>query len=397
MSIAWTQGIDDPSYPVRQWVSSGQVGTKMYLFAGYEGAALNRIYDMATGIWSSGTVLTSAVAQPANQAPAVGTKLYVAGSGVMRVYDTIANTWTNYSGGNSNTFPSSYAVGTDVFVLGGWSGSTQFWKFNTLNNTWSALPGLPFSQTYMGSIAQIDSDNLRLFGSTYGTGNASNDWGLTYNYNYKVSTGAWDTTTYAPIPLELDNPYFAGGSGPKNVGEGAAGVVRIGNKIHVIGGWYTTALGIYHNRIYDIASDTWSSGLPKPSSMVLGATGFYEDKLYTYNSGMEIYQFFDAPSPPGVAAANGGFRKNIITWDDSGYDLGITFNIYWSFVPGVTTADTKISSVAASPYEHLDLTAGVPYYYIVVAYDETYDVESSPSNEVSATPTNSYSDGRIIW
>lgn len=396
MPIAWTQGTDDPLYPVRQWVSSGQVGTKMYIFAGYEGPSITRIYDMATDTWSSGANLISGVTQPANQAPAVGTKLYVAGSGSMRVYDTDANSWATYSGGVPNTFPSSYAVGTDIYVLGGWSASTQFFRFNTLTNTWHVLPSLPFAQTYMGSIVQIDSDNLRLFGSTYGTGNAANDWGLTYNYNYRLSTGTWDTTSYAPIPLELDNPYIAGASGSKQVGEGAGGVVRIRNKVHVIGGWYTTTQGLYHNRIYDIASDTWSDGLAKPSIMMLGATGFYQDKLYTYNYGMEIYQFFDAPPPPSVAAASGGFRKNTITWDDSGYDPGITFNIYWSFIPGVTIADNKISG-ATTPYEHLDLISGTPYYYAIAAYDETYDVESALSNEVTATPTNFHSDGQIIW
>ena len=396
MPIAWTQGTDDPSYPTRQWCSSGQVGTKMYIMGGYEGAGIVRIYDMATDTWSSGASFSAGTSQPANQAPAVGTKLYVAGGGKMHIYDTVANTWAYYYGSTNYNFPSSYAVGTDIYVTGGWSSTSSFYKFNTLTNVWSALPSLPFSQTYMGSIIGIDSDNFRLFGSTYGTGNANNDWGLTYNYNYKVSTGAWDTSSYAPIPLEPDNPFSAGGSGPKNVGEGAAGVVRIGNNIHVIGGWYTTTVGLYHNRIYNIDSNTWSDGLPKPSTMVLGATGFYQDKLYTYNIGMEIYQFFDAPPPPDAAAAAGGFGKNIITWDDSGYDPGITFNIYWSFAPGVTTSDTKISG-ATTPYTHSDLTVGTPYYYIITAYDATYEVESIPSDEVTATPTNQNSDGRIIW
>jgi len=397
MPIAWTQGIDDPSYPVRQWCSAGQVGTKMYIFAGYEGSTINRIYDMATGIWSSGTALTSGVSQPANQAPAVGTKLYVAGSSVMRVYDTIGNSWANYAGGNSTTFPASFAVGTDIYVAGGWPSQTQFYKFNTLTTTWSALTALPFSNCYMATFVNIDSNNIRLFCSTYGTGSAPNDWGLRHNYNYNISGGTWDLVTYTPIPLEPDNPYIAGGSGAKQVGCGASGVIRIGNNIHVIGGAYTTVIGSTHNRIYSIANNTWSDGLVKPSGMVLGAMGWYQDKLYTYNSGMEVYQFFDAPAPPGVAAAASGYRKNTITWDDSGYDPGITFNIYWSFVPGVTTVDTKISD-ATTPYEHLNLmTVGIPYYYIVTAYNVSYDVESAPSNEVSATPLAEISDGRIIW
>lgn len=397
MPISWTQGIDDPLYPTRQWVSSGQVGSKMYIFAGYEGASLNRIYDVATGIWSSGASLTSGMYQPANQAPAVGTKLYVAGGGAMRVYDTIANSWANYSGGNSNTFPSSYAVGTDIFVLGGWSGSTQFWKFNTLNNTWSSMAGLPFSQTYMGSIAQIDSDNLRLFGSTYGTGNASADWGLTYNYNYRISTSIWDTTSYAQIPLEPDNPFHSG-SGLKNVGEGAAGVVRIGNNIHVIGGTYTTLIGQYHNRIYNITANSWSDGLAKPSGMVLGATGFYQNKLYTYNVGMEVYEFLEIPSAPINGQAIGRINKNVLSWEDPAWVSGITYCIYWSYTPGVTIGDTRIETGnAALTYEHTGLANFITVFYRVAAYNAAYDYESLLSNEFSASPSCGGSDGRIIW
>jgi len=398
MPIAWTQGIDDPSYPNRYWCSAGQVGTKMYLFAGNEGATLNRIYDMATGIWSSGAALTAGLSQPANQAPAVGTKLYVAGSSAMRVYDTVGNSWANYGGGNSTTFPASFAVGTDVYVAGGWSSQTQFYRFNTLNNTWTSLTPLPFANCYMATIVQIDSNNLRLFCSTYGTGNAANDWGLRHNYNYNISGNSWDLVSYTPIPAEPDNPYLAGGSGYKTVGTGGAGVVRIGNNVHVIGGTYTTTVGTYHNRIYNITTNTWSDGLAKPSSMVLGAMGFYENKLYTYNAGMEVYQFIDPPVTPINPAAEGRNHKNIITWQDPSWAAGITYNLYWSYVPGVTTSDNLISGLTNSfTYEHTGLTNAVPIYYKIASYNADYDVESGLSVEFSGTPSGPDTEGYIIW
>jgi len=78
----------------------------------------------------------------------------------------------------------------------------------------------------------------------------------------------------------------------------------------------------------------------------------------------------------------------------------ITFNIYWSFFPGVTTADTEIADVI-SPYEHTDLLVDVDYYYIVVAYLDALGLESDPSNEVSAAPWPSTfpetTHGNIIW
>lgn len=398
MPVAWTQGIDDPSYPVRQWCSSGQVGTKMYLFAGYEGATLNRIYDMATGTWSGGAALTSGVSQPANQAPAVGTKLYVAGGSVMRVYDTVGNSWANYAGGNPTTFPSSYAVGTDVYVAGGWSQNTLFYKFNTLNNTWTQLTSLSFGQTYMSTLVAIDSDNLRLFSGHWGTGNDGNDWGLTYNYNYKLSTGLWDTTTYAQIPLEPDNPYLAGGSGYKNVGTAGPGVVRIGNNVHVIGGYLTIVIGNTRNRIYSIDTDSWSFGLAKPSNMILGGMGFYQNKLYTYYIGTEVYEFLDAPPAPINGHADGKNYKNIITWEDPDWVSGITYRLYWSTIPGVTTGDNRISGLTNSfYYEHIGLTNNIPIYYKIAAYNAAYDYESALSDEFSGTPMTHNTDGRIIW
>lgn len=398
MPIAWTQGIDDPSYPARNWCSAGQVGTKMYMFGGNEGQTLNRIYDMATGIWSSGAALTSGVIQPANQAPAVGTKLYVAGGSLMRVYDTVGNSWANYGGGNSTTFPASFAVGTNIYVAGGWSSQTQFNKFNTLTNAWSALTALPFANCYMATFVMIDSDNIRLFCTTYGTGNASNDWGLRNNYNYNISGSTWDLVSYTPIPAEPDNPYIAGASGAKIVGTGLAGVVRIGNNVHVIGGAYTTTIGYYHNRIYNITADTWLDGLAKPSSMVGGAMGFYQDKLYTYNYGMEVYQFLDVPAAPINGEALGRNNKNILSWEDPAWVSGITYRIYWSYVPGVTTGDTRIETGSADlTYEHTGLVNFITVYYRVAAYNVAYDYESSLSNEFSGTPKVGGSDGRIIW
>lgn len=317
MATGWKRGIDDPLYPSRTWACSGQVGSKLYIFAGLEGTTLNRIYDMAIGSWSSGAVLSSGIQQPPLQAPAIGNKLYVAGgagfgAGAMRVYDAVANTWTNYAGGTSNTFTCSVAVGTDIYVLGGWPSGRHFFKFNTLTNTWSTLTNLPWLNTFMASVIQIDNDNFRLFGSTYGTGVSLNDWGLTYNYNYKISTATWDTSTYAQIPVELDNPYIAGASGPKIVGEGGASVIRVEDNIYVIGGTYTTVQGNKNTRIYNITTDTWSSGPQKPSGAALGAIGFYQDKIYQYNAGMEIYQFKMEQSP--IIAIEAGEKKNTLTW-----------------------------------------------------------------------------------
>ena len=106
---------------------------------------------------------------------------------------------------------------------------------------------------------------------------------------------------------------------------------------------------------------------------------------------------YDEVPPPDapVASATGLRLSNSISW--ASVVGASSYNIYWSYVPNVTTSDTKIAGVT-SPYVHSPLLAGVPVYYIVTSVGPLYDVESVASNEVSATPLSmESSDGRIIW
>lgn len=106
--------------------------------------------------------------------------------------------------------------------------------------------------------------------------------------------------------------------------------------------------------------------------------------------------YVDPPAAP-TASASPGRRKNFISWSSV---VGATsYNIYWSYFPGVTTADTKITG-ATSTYTHPGLDAFIPIYYIVTAVNTapTYELESLPSNEVSATPSDiNFSSAEIIW
>jgi hypothetical protein len=111
-----------------------------------------------------------------------------------------------------------------------------------------------------------------------------------------------------------------------------------------------------------------------------------------------LYDFGDIVPPPAspIASASSARLSNVISWTDI---VGATsYNIYWSYIPGVTTADTKISDIT-SPYIHLGLDKGVTIYYIVTAVGSSpYFLESLPSNEVSATPFGAtVSEGHIIW
>lgn len=87
-------------------------------------------------------------------------------------------------------------------------------------------------------------------------------------------------------------------------------------------------------------------------------------------------------APEGVTATPGN-GKVVINWGEVGN--ASSYNIYFSTISGFGTAGTLISDVVP-PYTHDKLTPGVEYFYMVVASNNLGD--SSPSMEVSATPTD---------
>lgn len=88
------------------------------------------------------------------------------------------------------------------------------------------------------------------------------------------------------------------------------------------------------------------------------------------------------PTRVEVISANAGEDRNSVGWENVG--TAISYNIYWSLVPGVTTQNgTKVTNVA-NPFVHTGLSNGTPYYYVVTGVN-TF-AESAPSTEVTATP-----------
>jgi len=93
----------------------------------------------------------------------------------------------------------------------------------------------------------------------------------------------------------------------------------------------------------------------------------------------------NVPSAPTGVTASAGNGKVEIGWNAV---AGATsYNIYWSTAPGVTKANgTKVSAVAAPPYQHAGVANGTTYYYIVTTNIGAQ--ESAPSAEASAKPTS---------
>ena len=88
------------------------------------------------------------------------------------------------------------------------------------------------------------------------------------------------------------------------------------------------------------------------------------------------------PSAPTGISATPGDSQVTIGW--TAVDGATGYNIYWSTVPGVTTATGAEITGTSNPYIQTALTNGTPYYYIVTAVNSLG--ESAVSSQVSATP-----------
>ena len=73
------------------------------------------------------------------------------------------------------------AIGTDVFLIGGYKSLTNMYKYDTLNNTYTKLSDIPFS-FYNGKAVAIDTD-IYMFGSSY-----SNCGNKAYKYDTLTDT-----------------------------------------------------------------------------------------------------------------------------------------------------------------------------------------------------------------
>ena len=125
----------------------------------------------------------------------------------------------------------------------------------------------------------MDGDHIRYFGGVYPTGNPSWDYGVNWNWDYRISTNAWDTSSYTPIPRP----------------GGGAFVARLGNEIHLIG--RSNGIGNAHD-IYDAVNDTWVQGSDKPTGSDGGATGYYNDRIFCYSGvGGAIHDVYQLVPP----------------------------------------------------------------------------------------------------
>ncbi|MGH8633666.1 MAG: fibronectin type III domain-containing protein [Burkholderiales bacterium] len=88
-----------------------------------------------------------------------------------------------------------------------------------------------------------------------------------------------------------------------------------------------------------------------------------------------------SPLPPQKIAADTGDGKVTLIWDN--VFGALSYNVYWSAVPGVSKSTGSLISNATSPYTLNGLTNGVTYYFVLTTVSSAG--ESAASTQLSAT------------
>ncbi|PZR94929.1 MAG: hypothetical protein DLM69_12040, partial [Candidatus Chloroheliales bacterium] len=292
--------------------ATAQLGQYLYLMGGYGGSAssFNERYDMAANTWA--TMAPLPAARYDGVGAGLGGKAYVVGGGnpannadrrsailngspaspdaynTTLVYDPGANTWG--SGPNLNTprsFPGGNVMGNSILMVGGFNGSADT---NTVEKASITACGTPtVTATPSGATATptqcvggvgtwqtVAPGPLDLYGAAgtadavgayFGGGYSFSGGGETPQFaRYNVGSNVW--TTLAPMTPNGAVEMASANYSPTN------------NKVYVMGGG-TAAGTVYNtNRIYDVGTNTWTTGAPMPDVRGFAASGYFNGNIY---------------------------------------------------------------------------------------------------------------------
>lgn len=99
------------------------------------------------------------------------------------------------------------------------------------------------------------------------------------------------------------------------------------------------------------------------------------------NVGTTTLTLVYSPLPPQKIAADTGDGKITLLWDN--VFGALSYNIYWSAVPGVTNSTGSLISNTTSPYTLNGLINGITYYFVLTTVSSAG--ESAASTQLSAT------------
>jgi hypothetical protein len=342
----WTTGTTGGT--ARYWAMGGMYQNKWYIWGGYSGgySSVLNMYDFNLGTWST---LASGGTGRSNAASVVyGSKMYIFGgistgqviSNVLATYDFALNSWTTVSSGNARYDHQATAYDGKMYIFQGQaasgnanidvydfglndriftvsSGVRELWNIDTSNvlNISGGALGLRYvtddaaqdstkgwttgtaggaSRTFIQGVTY--NDKLYIWGGIVG-GNAVNTMDI-----YDFKTGTWGTGT-------------AGGTARRSY---SAGLYN--GKIYYWAGCTTNACsGVNVNNldIYDIATDSWSTGTSGGTARNSHVGVIYNGKFYNWSgfttvvvNTMDIYNI---ATDTWTTGATGGTAKSNAT------------------------------------------------------------------------------------
>jgi len=188
------------------------------------------------------------------------------------VYDPVSDRWAALKDTPDPITHAGTAVdGTDIYVAGGFLGdhpgpqTDHVWRYNTLTDTWTALPSLP-SARGAGALVRVGRD-LHYFGGTERT---------TDGEYLRDDSDHW--------VLNVDVPKTWQRRAPLPNARNHIGAVELGGLIYAVGGQHLgdEAYGdLTDVNRYDPASDTWTSlaPLPLPLGHITASTGGWNGRV----------------------------------------------------------------------------------------------------------------------
>jgi len=248
-----------------------------------QSARVNIADNDTTGTLSWATKASSPVARSEGMGAVVGNKLYAFGGykdSTFRpipdvyAYDFTTNTWTKKADMPQRlTHAGTATDGTFIYLAGGYPGlanqpqtfsTTNVWKYNPANDTWSNIKPLP-SARGGGTLIYNDADNHLYFAG--GSDSNRNDSATAWKLDLGNQSAGWIQLTNLPAA--------------RNHVGGAA----LNGKIYVVGGQTgQDNLSVFKSNVYEYtpSTNTWKEVAPllnQPRSHIANATFVYNGRI----------------------------------------------------------------------------------------------------------------------
>jgi uncharacterized protein (TIGR03437 family) len=233
-----------------------------------------QVYDPGTNQWGVAASLPTPVISA--QSAAVGSRIFVVGgwsvaagapTNIVQVFDAGTNRWAKLPPAPTPVFGgAAVSVGTRIYVLGGWVNeadgnlvpTSQLQILDTLSGAWSSGSNTPLATA--GASAVVIGTNIYLIN------------GITTDR----------TVTNAVFIYSVPANSWSSGSGTKRgVYEAAAGYSA--NRIYLVGGRLTDGgpCDAERMQIFDVLHGLWQNGHEQPIPTAAGGGAVLDGKLYT--------------------------------------------------------------------------------------------------------------------